>query len=125
MKVSIVYDGQCPVCRHVVRAARLRERASEIELIDARDGEVSDIQGKDLRGLDFNQGFAVVVDGQVHHGADGAQMLAALTQPRGVGYRLFRWLVRNERRSAFWYPVLRRGRALLLWLLRVPKIGQE
>jgi len=35
MKVSIAYDGECPVCRNVVCASRLQDRAAELELIDA------------------------------------------------------------------------------------------
>lgn len=121
--VSVVYDGQCPVCRYVVGVARLRDRSVRLELIDVRSDDVSSIQGANLSGVDFDEGFAVVVDGQVYLGAEAAQVLAGLTQRSGVGYRLFQWLVRTEGRSRFWYPVMRSGRGLLLRILRVPKIG--
>ena len=125
MDVSIAYDGECPVCQHVVRASRLRDRSATLELLDARRDRLDDVQGRDLRDLDFDEGFAVVVDGEVHHGADGARVLAGLTQKRGAAFRLFQWLVRSERRSRFWYPVLRSGRNVLLRVLRVPKIGES
>lgn len=123
MKVSIVYDGECPICRNVVRASRLRDRTAELELVNARRDRVDDIQGRNLRDLDFDQGFAVVIDGEIHHGADGARMLSALTRPNGAVYGLFRWLMANESRSRAWYPVLRAGRNLLLRVLRVPKFN--
>jgi len=123
IQVSVVYDGQCPVCSYVVGVARLRDRAGALELIDARTEPVVCIQGRNLSALNFDEGFAVVVDGAVHHGADAAQVLSALTQPSGLGYRLFRWLVATERRSGFWYPVLRFLRGVLLKVLRVPKIN--
>ena len=120
VNVSIVYDGLCPVCRHVARASRLRERTALLELVDARTQPVVNVQGRDLGGLDFNQGFAVVVDGTVHFGADAAQVLAALTERGGSGYRVFRYLVRTEARSRFFDPVFKAARRVLLFMLRVP-----
>lgn len=122
MQVSIVYDGQCPVCSRLAAASRLRERAAAQELIDARSVPVDDVQGNDLGDVDFNQGFAVVVNGEVHLGADGARMLALLTEPTGIFFRLFQLLVRGSRRSRFFYPLLRAGRNLLLRMMGVPQI---
>ncbi len=124
-RVSIVYDGQCPVCRHVVSVARLRGRTASLELIDARTDYVTAIQGNDLSEVDFDEGFAVIVDGRVHLGADGAQVLAGLAQRSGIGFRLFQCLVATEGRSRFWYPILRAGRKLLLRMLRVPRISDS
>lgn len=123
MKVSIVYDDFCPVCSRLAAASRLQERAAELELVDARTEPVDDIQGQDLSSLDFDAGFAVVTDGEIHFGAEGARVLAALTEPSGLFYRVFQWLVRTEARSRFWYPVLRAGRRVLLVVLRVPRFG--
>ena len=124
MKVSVVYDGLCPVCSHVTSAARLQDRASKLELIDARIQPISDVQQNDLTGVDLDSGFAVVVDGQVHLGAEAANVLAAITVPGSPGYRVFRWLVGSERRSRLFYPLLRFARNLLLRILRVPRFSQ-
>lgn len=121
MNVSIVYDGFCPVCSRLVAASRLRQRAEKLDLVDARTEPVEDIQGQDLSSLDFDAGFAVVIDGAVHFGAEGARVLAAITEPRGLFFRVFQWLVRTEARSRFWYPVLRTSRRILLLVLRVPR----
>ena len=122
MKVSIVYDGMCPVCSRLAAASRLRARTDELNLIDARTDALDDVQDNDLSKVDFNQGFAVVVDGRAHLGADGAQVLAALTEPSGFWFRVFQMLVASERRSSFFYPVLRFGRSLLLRLMGIPPI---
>lgn len=124
MDVSIIYDGKCPICRHVATGARVYQRNAYLELIDARSGDLGAIQGRDLSNLDFDQGFAVVVDGGVYHEAEAARVLAVLTKPRGVGYRLFRWLMRTESRREYWYPVMKSARRRLLFLLRVPPINQ-
>ncbi len=120
MEVSIVYDGDCPVCRHVVSMARLRERMGTVALIDARREPVSDIQGRSLGHIDFDSGFVVVVDGVVHEGSEAAHVLAGLTQPKGLSFSIFRWLMRSERRSRLFYPVLARARQLLLRMMGVP-----
>jgi len=122
MKVSIVYDGQCPICQRVIVASRLKSRTDELELYDARTLTHSVIQGCDVSQLDFNEGFAVIVDGKLHHGAEGAYMLAMLTQSSGMLFRIFKWLSQSPTRSQLTYPVLRFGRSILLWLLRIPKI---
>jgi len=124
MHVSIVYDGKCPICRRVATGARVYQRSANLEFVDARSGNLGDIQGRDLRGLDFDEGFAVVVDGGVYHEAEAARVLAVLTKPRGVGYRLFRHLMRTESRSEYWYPVMKWARRRLLFLMRVPPINQ-
>lgn len=123
VKVSIVYDGMCPVCNQLARTTRLQDRGGTLELIDARSDELEMIQGNDLSGVDFNEGFAVVVDGEPHLGADGAHVLALLTEPSGLFFRLFRWSMRTEKRSRILYPVLRSGRRLLLKILRIPLIA--
>lgn len=122
MRVSIVYDGSCPLCRRVAVASKLEDRGAKLELIDARERPVNDIQGWDLTGFDLNEGFAVVVGGWVYHGAEAAHMLSALTVPSGALFRLFRWSMRTDARSRRMYPVFRAGRKLLLKLLRVPPI---
>ena len=125
MKVSIVYDGKCPVCRNVVAATRLRERTHKLELIDARKHPIPLVQGQNVRHLDFNEGFAVVVNGEVFHADEGAHMLAMLSQPSGIAFRIFRFLVLTKKRSRFWYPLLKLGRRLLLKILRIPEISSE
>lgn len=124
MNVTIVYDSDCPVCRHDPRAATLRERAAKLNLVDVRSEEVDDVQGNDLRDLDFDEGFAVVINGQAHHGAKGANALSALTEPTGLAFWVFRWLVRTESRSRFWYPILATFRAMLLRILGITRIGR-
>lgn len=123
MEVSIVYDGDCPVCRHVVSMARLRERAAAVGTVDVRTEAVSDVQGRDLGDIDFDRGFVVVVDGRVHEGSEAAHVLAGLSQPNGLAFAVFRWAMRSERRARVLYPVLARARRLLLRMLGVPLLN--
>ena len=123
MKVSIVYDGKCPVCSRLAAASRLRERAGGVELVDARTDPTDNVQNCDLSTVDFDEGFAVVVDGRAYFGPDGAHMLGMLTVPSGFFYRVFQWMMATEGRAHSLYPMLRRGRRVLLWMLRVPRFS--
>ena len=125
MKVYIVYDGKCPVCSRLAAASRLRDRADELKLVDARTDPVDNVQGRDLSAVDFDEGFAVIVDGRAHLGADGAHVLGMLTVPSGFFYRIFQWMMSTDKRARALYPVLRAGRRVLLWILRVPKIADS
>ena len=121
MKVSIVYDGKCPVCSRLAAASRLRERSGEVELVDARTDLVDNVQNCDLSAVDFDEGFAVVVDGRAYLGPDGAHVLGMLTVPSGLFYQMFQWMMATESRAHSLYPMLRLGRRVLLWMLRVPR----
>lgn len=123
MKVSVVYDGKCPLCLRLVETSRLRDRAGELELVDARTDHVDNVQSCDLSAVDFDAGFVVVVDGHAHFGSDGAHVLSMLTVPSGFFFRVFQWMMATERRAVALYPILRAGRRVLLWLLRVPRFG--
>ena len=122
MQVSVVYDHQCPICRRVVTASRLRQRGARLELLDRRSAPVHNVQGQDLSTVNFEAGFVVIVDGRVYHAAEAAHVLAVLTEPTGILFRLFQGLASTQNRSRLWYPVMRMGRGMLLWILRIPKI---
>lgn len=122
MKVSILYDRKCPICQHLVRASRLKSRTDQLELIDARNLTTPVIQGNDVSQLDFNKGFAVIVDGRLHVGADAAHTLAMLTHSSSLFFAVFKGLNQSATLSRLSYPLLRLGRRVLLMLLRIPKI---
>lgn len=125
MNVTIVYDGEYPACSRLSAASRLREPAVAMHLIDARAEPVTDVQGLDLSSVDFDRGFAVIADCDVHLEAEGGHVPAALIQPSGLFFRIFMWLMATERRRRFRYPILCGGPNFLLRLLRVPKIYDE
>lgn len=122
MHISILYDGKCPVCSNIVEAAELRRKSSSLELIDVRRQAHNDIQGHDMTTLDFNEGFCLVVDGTIYFGSEAACMLAFLFDSTSSQFRVFRFLMRSESSSRFWYPLLKCGRNVLLFLFRIPKI---
>ncbi len=103
--LRIVYDGECPFCASYVALLRLRERYS-VRLIDAR----SEPAPARAYGLDLNAGMIVDLDGKVYHGARAVALLSRLSRRRGP--------LSSDRVADAIYPWMRRGRALVLWLLR-------
>lgn len=123
MKVSVVYDEKCPVCRDIVGLGRLRDRTGEVELIDARTGCLESVQGVDISSYDFDEGFVVVFDGDVYHGADAAFIWGKLTDSVRWRFRLFQVFVKTRSRSHRWYPWMKAGRSCLLRILGISRIG--
>jgi predicted DCC family thiol-disulfide oxidoreductase YuxK len=119
-EITIIYDGSCPVCDAYVRYTRLRE-ALDIKLIDARQ-EPGMLRELAQYGLDLEEGMVVFFGGRRFHGADAMHLLATLTTRSGTWNRLNRWLFSNPRHSALFYPALKQGRRILLWLLRRPPL---
>lgn len=120
--LSIVYDGQCPLCRRIVLRTRLHGDVKQLESVDARSSPLRDVQGVDCRKLDLNRGFAVIADGRLFLGADAARVLAVRSAPDGTGTRVLRWLFSGRRRGRLSYVLARACRNVLLRLLRVPKL---
>ena len=115
-RVTIYYDGECPLCSNYTKMLRLRETAGEVRVIDARRDPIS-VARFSAMGIDVNEGFVVEVDGHLFHGSDAIHSLALLTSPVNAANRLSRSIFSDSRRAARIYPWLVRGRAMLLRML--------
>lgn len=115
--LEVFYDGDCPLCRNYARMLRLRDTVGRVDLIDARSG---DARLADLRraGCDLNAGMVVRRDGRIWHGAEAVWLLSRLSKGGPLA-----WLLRDRHRARLIYPLLRRGRNLLLRLLGRRPIG--
>lgn len=122
MGLTLIYDGQCPVCSRYVRRLRLQSLPGGLELVDARQGGSVVLEAR-RRGLSLDEGVVLRVGDEWAHGADALHRLALLSTPVGPFNALNYWLFRSSRRAALAYPLLRGGRNLLLRLLRRPRLG--
>lgn len=121
---TLIYDGDCPVCRNYVRFLRVKATVGELRLVDARAepqwvGQLAD------KGLDLNVGMVLKLGEQYFHGADAMQSLAMMSTQSGFFNRLNYWLFRSPARARLAYPVLRAGRNTLLRILRKKPIDVE
>jgi len=123
-KISVVYDGECPVCTTYVSMLRLKELAGDVQLINARDDHplVTEIK---QQGISLDDGMVVKIGEQLHHGDQAVQQLALITGPSGVVNRLHYWIFSSAWRAKVIYPFLRAGRNLLLRILRRSPIDSK
>lgn len=119
--IYVVYDDECPFCRNYCRLLRIRDVATDLELIDARQPSaiMDDITAK---GLDIDRGMVVKIGSDIYYGAEAIHILALLSTRSDVFNRFTHWLFKSKKVASFLYPVLRDCRNLALWLMRIPMI---
>lgn len=121
-EIYLVYDRQCPACRHYCELVRIRESVGTLRLIDAREPSPV-MQTITEAGLDIDQGMVLKVHEQLYYGADAINALALLGTRAGWFNRLNFWVFRSRTLSCVLYPVLRTCRNVLLRLRGTSKIN--
>ena len=120
-EVTIVYDGECPLCRNYARLVKLDESVESIDLVDAREMSPIRRQLSD-QGYDLDWGMAVRVDNQLYFGADALTALAGKSRRSDWFNRACFYLFRSREISVVIYPLLRGVRSLVLWVMNIPQI---
>lgn len=112
----IVYDGECPLCSRFSTLYRAREVVQRVCLVDARsrDPIVAEVCA---RGFDLDAGMVVKLRDQFYHGAEALNVMALLGSDHTLFNRLNRAIFRRAGVARHLYPMLVRGRMLLLRLL--------
>jgi len=120
--IWVVYDGECLLCKAFVLRYRIQQVVRQMYLIDAR---TSDPLVNEIRqaGLDLDSGMVVKLNGRLYHGADAINALAILGSDHTVFNRINRALFRRPQLAQLIYPLLVRGRLLLLRILGRSPIG--
>lgn len=118
----LVYDGDCPFCSRFVTLVRFKKAVGAVELVDARSdrGVVDCLRG---RGIDLDEGMALVFGGRIYHGDACLQRLAMMSTSSDLFNRFNGWVFRSSLRSRLLYPWLRFARNCALWFLGRGKIG--
>jgi predicted DCC family thiol-disulfide oxidoreductase YuxK len=122
--LTIVYDGDCPVCRNYVRFLRIKETVGTVTLLDARDGGPL-VDQLMQQGVDLDDGMALIMGSQLYHGSDCVNKLALMSTSSGAFNRLNAWLFQSTWRSRVLYPVMRAGRNLLLKMLNKKSLAKS
>ena len=123
-QLVLIYDGDCPLCRHYAAAQRLRQQYGELVLLNARDLPeqepllLAELQQQDLM---LNQTMLLYLEGRWLAGAEVLQLLASMNEPNWRNRLWLSWF-RSARRARFSYPLLRAGRNLVLKLLKIPPL---
>jgi predicted DCC family thiol-disulfide oxidoreductase YuxK len=112
----LLYDGECPACTSYIAFSRLRQLRPDIQLLDART-HPDLVEEFRRRGYEINTGMVMQLDGKIVFGAEVTRIIARLAGDAGPLRRTVLWNLGAAPWSRALYPLLNRGRKLLLLLL--------
>lgn len=118
--VHIIYDGDCPFCRHFAGMVHLQEDYSAV-VVNAREPHPL-VAEATARDLDLDEGMIVILDDTFYHGDEAMTRMALMMSDNGWLRRLTIWVFASPRRSRIFYPPLRFCRNIVLKLLGHGKI---
>ncbi len=128
-KVTLIYDGDCPLCRALAQKSHLEKAFGLLRLIDAREHPTV-LQAVMAQGYNLDQGFLVIVDNTTYFGEQALHQLALMSSRSILFNRLCYELFRYRWIATLLYPVLRQLRNLILFTtgrarLSLRKLGDE
>ena len=119
----LIYDGDCPICRRVVEALRVKKAVGELHLIDARENQQHPLIAEiNALGLDLDEGLVLKFQQRHYHGQDALHMMALLGSRHGWFNRMNAILFRSRLVARLCYPMMRATRNLLLRIKGIDKI---
>ncbi|GJM09377.1 MAG: hypothetical protein DHS20C11_16530 [Lysobacteraceae bacterium] len=120
--IFLVYDKQCPACDFYCNLVRIRDDIGELELVDARDDSAI-MREITALGLNIDEGMVLKVGSQIYYADEAIYMLSLLGGSSSFFNRFNHWLFSSPKTARWLYPVLKRGRNLLLKIKGVSRIN--
>ncbi len=112
--IELVYDRECPVCKFYSRHVDIAH--GELERVDAR--QPGTLRNElTARGYDLDEGMVLRVGENLFYGSDALHELARMSSGKGFFNRCASFAFRSPRTARALYPMLTRGRTLMLRLL--------
>ena len=121
-QITILYDGECPVCSTYTSYVALKELGTELVLQNARD-KTELVFEANRRGLVLDQGMIVIVGDNWYHGAQAMHVLAAISAKNTVFGKINYFIFRSRILAHVLYPVLKLGWSTLLLIMQKKKMG--
>jgi predicted DCC family thiol-disulfide oxidoreductase YuxK len=115
MMITIIYDGDCPLCQDYVRRLRLVEVAGEVVLVNARSDHPSVIEAWQS-GYDLDQGMLAMIGTNVFYGAEAVAALARLSTTNTLFNRFNHAVLSRPNLTGRLYPLLKAARRIALML---------
>jgi predicted DCC family thiol-disulfide oxidoreductase YuxK len=110
----VLYDGECPLCAGYIEMAKLDKSPGPLPL-DARQ-EPALVAAMRRRGLEVNDGMIASVNGRIYYGPEVTQLIAEKATAAPAAARGLLYAIGGGPWSRALYPLLVRGRGLLLRL---------
>jgi len=124
-EITIIYDGECPVCKSYTQKIRLDTTFSTVKLLNARNINRSTRNELADKGFNLNEGMVVKIEENWFYGAEAINILSLLSTPLGVFNKINSIFFRYPITCKIAYPLMRSGRNLLLKLKGIPKIPDQ
>jgi len=113
--ITIIYDGDCPLCTRYITRRRLIEVYGEVHLVNARDN--SDLtKSYWALGYDLDEGMIVAVNDQIYYGPEAVMVLARLSARPSLWDRLCVRLFKRTMIAKNIYAVMKAVRNMALRL---------
>lgn len=110
-KITIYYDGDCPLCTNFALNLRLRQKFA-LENINIREQEES-VQYLKNQGFDINKGFIIEHEGMILQGEKGVRHLEMLVDDSDLEGKLKKLLFGNPLVVKMSYPLFKAARCFL------------
>ena len=114
--ISIIYDDGCPVCSYYISISRIEEKFGKVNLIKARNNEKI-LDYLKLVNIDVNEGMIVVFDKKIYFGPDAVNIMSILGKKDSFINSIIINVFQYRIVSQIFYPLLKLGRRLLLFIL--------
>lgn len=117
-QVTVVYDGDCPICHRLITATRLRDSGIELQLINARDCDVYQMPWFP-KNVSINKDMVVKVADQIFYGGQGLHALSLMASRSHWLNKITYAVFSIKPIAVVMYPLLRWLRMLLLKIIGV------
>jgi predicted DCC family thiol-disulfide oxidoreductase YuxK len=112
--LTIIYDGECPLCREYTRLVALRENGYAVELINAREADHPLVVALWQQGYNLDSGMVVRCGTHITWGAEAMHTLARLSGKRPDRLWIIDVFFRHSWLAQRLYPLCRIARRIVL-----------
>ena len=120
--ITIIFDGECPLCQDYVRRLRLAEVAAGVELVAARTTHSAGITAWQ-NGYDLDQGMLALIGNNALYGSEAVAALARLSSDSPVFNRLNHSVLSRSGVSRILYPLFKAARRMALTVKGKPALN--
>lgn len=118
-EVTVLYDGECPLCRFGMKNYECGTQS--VTFIDMR--AASALKDKAIsRGFNLNKEIVIECDNKIFSGGEAIHLMATQAKPSKWFNRQVYRLFHSPSRSKLIYPLLSGTRRLLSWLMKIPPV---
>lgn len=122
-EVWFVYDGECPICKAVAQAYKIKKALGILHILDARKEKNHPIMREiNSLGLDLDKGMVIKFKNTHYHAVDALHVMALLGTNSGWFNRINSYIFRSKFLSKLCYPIFRSGRNFALWCKGVRQV---